>query len=366
MRTTPGPPDGAHEVPSSHDSTPTAVAGPIELNLAFDMRAPAQGAPAEELYRAATEQAAWADQVGFDNVQLMEHHASNDGYLPSPIVLGAAIAAVTRVLRVNLSLLILPLYDALRVAEDLAVLDLISSGRMRLTVGLGYRQEEYQQFGVNMKTRPSIMEEAVATLKAAWTGQPFQYRGRTVRILPRPVQQPRPQIAMGGASPASARRAARIADDYQPLSSRLHEIYLNELDRLGKPRPGRIPRWRGRGVYVHVSNDPERDWALIGPRALYDNNEYAQWIGGRKGSFQELADTEELRSVGTYRVVTPDECVELAREHGALTFKPLLGGLSPEVGWAGLDLFAASVLPRLRSESRAATVHRDTEGPKWA
>jgi len=266
-------------------------------------------------------------------------------------VLGAAIAGVTERMLVHLSLVLLPLYHPLRAAEDLAVLDLVSGGRMRLTVGLGYREEEYRQFGVNIKRRPSLMEEAVETLKAAWTGEPFEFRGETVRILPRPAQRPRPGIAMGGASPASARRAARLADDYQPLAPRLYEIYLEELAALGRPAPAEAPLWMGRGVYVFVSEDPERDWARIAPWALHDTNEYARWIGGRRGTFEPVADAETLRQTGTYRVVTPDECLALAAEHGGLTFKPLVGGLAPDIGWEGLQLFADRVLPRLADVS---------------
>ena len=319
----------------------------IELNLAYDMRAPETGAPAVDLYGAAVAQAAWADQLGFSTVTVMEHHATTDGYLPSPIVLGAAIAGVTERVAVQLSLVLLPLYHPLRAAEDLAVLDLVSGGRLRLTVGLGYREEEYQQFDVNIKRRPSLMEEAVETLKLAWTGEPFAFRGHTVRILPRPAQRPRPKIAMGGASPASARRAARIADDYQPLAPRLYEIYLEELSALGKSPPP--PRFRGLGGYVFVSSDPERDWARIAPAALHDTNEYARWIGGRRGTFAPVADAEELRRTGPYRVVTPDECVALAAEQGGLVFKPLVGGLDPDIGWEGLQLFADQVLPQLET-----------------
>jgi alkanesulfonate monooxygenase SsuD/methylene tetrahydromethanopterin reductase-like flavin-dependent oxidoreductase (luciferase family) len=324
------------------------------LSLAYDMRAPDWGPPAQALYEAALEQCAWADRAGFQNVQLMEHHATTDGYLPSPIVMGAAIAGVTDQLLLRLSLLLLPLYHPLRVAEDLAVLDLISGGRLRVTVGLGYRQEEYDQFGVNIKRRPSLMEEAVETLKRAWSGESFEYQGRTVRILPRPAQRPRPAIYMGGASPASAHRAARIADGYQPLSPRLYQIYLEELARLGKPKPEPDPTAPGGRGYVFVAEDPDREWDRIAPHALHDANEYARWIGDRPGMFTATADPGELRRAGTYRVVTPDECVKLAAEERAITFKPLVGGLAPEVGWASLELFATKVLPRIANYPSSA------------
>jgi alkanesulfonate monooxygenase SsuD/methylene tetrahydromethanopterin reductase-like flavin-dependent oxidoreductase (luciferase family) len=315
------------------------------LTLLYDMRVPDWGAPADALYQAAVAQCAWADTLGFNSVTLTEHHATTDGYLPSPMILGAAIAGSTQNLLIRLSLVLLPLYHPLRAAEDLAVLDLISGGRLRLTVGLGYRPEEYEQLGVVMRQRPSLMEEAVETLKSAWTGEPFEYRGRTVRVLPRPAQRPRPLIAMGGASPASARRAAAIADDYQPLSGKLYDLYLQELAALGKPAPAPSPA--ASGSYLFVSEDPDRDWARIAPHAMHDNNEYAAWIGGRRGAFSASIGPDELRRTGPYRVVTPEECLTIAAAEDTLAFKPLVGGLDPDVGWEGLHLFADKVLPHL-------------------
>ena len=317
------------------------------LTLAYDMRSPEWGSSTEALYRSALEQSSWADRQGFAGVVLMEHHASRDGYLPSPIVMGSAVAAVTEQVLIRLSLVLLPLYHPLRAAEDLAVLDLVSGGRLRLTVGLGYREEEYEQFGVNIKRRPSLMEEAVDALKQAWTGEPFEFRGSTVRILPRPAQRPRPSIYMGGASPASARRAARIADGYQPLAPRLYEIYLEELRRLGRQEPTPEPALSGGSGYVFVADDPDREWSRIERHALWDCNEYSSWIGSRRGTFSPLESLEDLKKSGMYRVVTPDECLEIARREEALVFKPLVGGLDPQTGWTGLQLFADRVLPHI-------------------
>ena len=113
-----------------------------------------------------------------------------------------------------------------------------------------------------------------------------------------------------------------------------------------EPGPG-APRGGGTGAYVYVSDDPDRDWARIAPHAIHDTNEYARWIGGRRGVFAEVSDPDELRKTGTYQVVTPDECVEIARATGSLTFKPVMGGMDPDIGWEGLQLFADKVLPRL-------------------
>ncbi len=324
----------------------------IALSLAYDMRAPDFGAPPLELYRAALDQCEWADKLGFQSVNLMEHHASTDGYLPSPIVMAAAIAARTERMLIRLGAILLPLYHPLRAAEDLAVLDLIAEGRLRITVGAGYREEEFAQFGLRMRRRPSLVEEGVETLKRAWTGEPFEFRGETVRILPRPAQRPRPEIFLGGASPASAKRAARIADGYQPIAPQLMDVYREELAALGKPVPPSGRGGGGGGLFLHVSEDPERDWAKIAPHALHETNDYGRWTRDLPGTpYREAADAEELRASGAYQVVTPDECLELARSSGGLGFKPLMGGLDPELAWESLHLFERKVLPQLRAES---------------
>lgn len=319
----------------------------VEFSLNYDMRAPDFATPASTLYAEAIAQCRWADSRGFVGVTLSEHHASDDGYLPSPIVMGAAIAGATEQLLIRLSVVLLPLYDPLRAAEDLAVLDLISAGRLRLTVAAGYRPEEYEQFGLEIRRRPSLMEEAIVTLRKAWTGEPFEYRGRTVRVLPRPHQTPQPQIVLGGASPATARRAARLCDGYQPLGDRLYQIYLDELEKLGKPAPTGVRRPTDAGpVFVHVAQDPERDWAAIAPHALHESNSYGAWASGVRGAVYTVAtEADELRTQGRYVVLTPDEAIAHARERGSLTLKPLMGGMNPELGWSCLDLVAHRVMP---------------------
>lgn len=338
------------------------MSGVPTVGLTYDMRAPAFGTPAPELYRAAVEQCRWADSRGFDGVTLSEHHASDDGYLPSPIVLGAAIGGATQRMLIRLQVVLLPLYDPLRLAEDLAVLDLSCGGRLRLTVGAGYRPEEYAMFGLDIRRRPSLMERGIDVLTQAWTGEEFEYEGRLVRVLPRPAQQPRPQIALGGASPATARRAARIADDYQPLAARLYEIYLDTLDELGKPHPP--PRRIEAGPqFVHVSRDPERAWAQIAPHALHESNSYSQWAAGVRGGVYSAADdAQQLRASGRYLVLDPDEAVELATTRGTLTIKPLMGGLDPDIGWESIQLVADEVLPRLNGRTTGAE-HRGNDHP---
>ena len=316
------------------------------------MRAPDFGVPPVDLYQAAVEQCAWADRLGFDSVALLEHHASVDGYLPSPIVLGSAVAAVTERMLIRMSVVLLPLYHPIRLAEDLAVLDLISQGRLRLTVGAGYRPEEYEQFDLNIKRRPSLMEDGVEVLKQAWSGEPFEWRGHTVRVLPRPAQEPRPSIRVGRfvARRRQARRAYRRRLPARgPAPVRRVPRGARRARQAGtRTAPG--PSGRRRHVLPHRRGPGPRMWSQIAPHAMHETNDYAAWAVGIRGSPYKSFDTaDELRESGMYEIVTPDAAVELIRERGGANFKPLMGGLDPDLGWESLHLFESDVLPRLRS-----------------
>ena len=193
-----------------------------------------------------------------------------------PVGLASAVASATKVIQLRLAAILLPLYDPLRLAEDLAVLDLISGGRLRLTVGLGYRAKEYEQLGVDYKRRVALLEEGVETLKRAWSGEPFEYRNRSVRVL----SAPRPTTATGHlhgryvpgqCSPGGPNRRRLPACGCGDV-----RVVLEELAALGKPAPDRSEAgFATVGPYIFVSEDPERDWPRIAPFALYDNNEYA-------------------------------------------------------------------------------------------
>lgn len=317
--------------------------------MIFDMRAPEFGADPKALYTAALDQAQWADRVGIKALVFAEHHAADDGYLPSPIVMASAAAGRTKNCALTISVLLLPLLDPIKVAEDLAVLDLLSNGRLRLVVGAGYREEEYAQFGLCMNKRPSLMEDKLEVLKQAWTGEPFEYEGSTVRVLPRPAQQPRPRIMLGGASAAAARRAARLADGFRPIHPKFMEDYREELKLLGKPLPQHSFDVIGDGtLFTHVTRDPEAAWQKILPHALHETNVYAKWGRDTDGHAYKRASTlQEVQASGVYKVLTPQECVEHAKRTGMLTLKPLMGGLDPDFAWDSLHLIEKEVLPKL-------------------
>jgi len=319
--------------------------------LQHDLRAPDFGARRDVLYHEAIEMCAWADTRGCPRVVVSEHHGSPDGYLPSPFVFGAAVASRTSNARIMVSALVLTLHDPLSAAEDAAVLDIVSGGRLELTLVPGYVPGECEMFGVPFAQRGAIFEEKAAAFIQALTGEPVTYRGREVRVTPRPLQRPRPFVALGGSAP---KRAARLGDAFLPPSvdPALGSAYRAECRRLGKG-DGLLLSPAG-PMWVFVSDDPDRAWDQVGPHALHETNAYGAWSAATTGSkanpWTPLRDVAAVRESGMYAVVTPEECVALVRALGPtanLNLKPLVAGLDPAVGWSSLELFVDKVLPAL-------------------
>lgn len=326
----------------------------MKLALRYDMRAPGIGVGSREQYAAAIDQASWADGLGFETVYIAEHHGAEDGYCATPMILGAAMLGRTRRLTLHLSALVAVLHHPLRLAEDLAGLDLISGGRVEVTLGLGYRDQEYRMFGVERRHRVRILEEIIDVLRAAWTGEPFDFRGEQVMIRPRPVRPAGPPLYIGGSTEASAVRAAAMGDGYRPAGSEkehLHELYAKERARRGLPVPPPAPVLGP--LFLFVSDDPARDWEVVAPHVLYTTNANAAWArerGTGTTAYRPAAGLGDLQDDPNVRVVTPDQCVELCQRLGPdaeLVFQPLMGGLPLEAGWRSLRLFETAVLPRL-------------------
>ncbi len=323
----------------------------MQLNLRYDMNSPAWGTAHPVMYRTAIEQAAWADKLGFTQVFLAEHHGAEDGYCPSPMVQAASIFGVTKKINVHLSALVVTLHDPLRLAEDLAVLDNISNGRLWLTAGMGYRPHEFAMFGKDQTKRLGLMNHALETMKQAWTGEPFEYQGHTVRVTPKPVQPGGPKIYMGGSTDKSAIRAAKGGYQYFPGHPGLWDIYAAERAACGYPPPE--PLVKSVASFLYISDDPDRDWPRLAPHIAYATNLYAEWAKERGAGdtlYKPAETVEALKAMPNIKVLTPDQCFDWLKQQEpniGINFHALLGGLDPELSWASLKLFEKAVLPRL-------------------
>jgi alkanesulfonate monooxygenase SsuD/methylene tetrahydromethanopterin reductase-like flavin-dependent oxidoreductase (luciferase family) len=326
------------------------------LQLLYDMRrAPFSPIDHGGMYREMLDQCAWADRLGFAAVVFGEHHGASDGYLPSAATAAAAVAGRTTTLALR-PMVMASFTDPLRLAEELAIVDLVSGGRLTPIVIAGYVRTEFAMFGVDRKRRPDLLVECVETLKQAWTGEPFEFRGRTVQVTPTPHQRPRPTIVVGGTSSAGAVRAAHIGDEFQAGEPGHWRTYVEECERIGRD-PGH--RERSGPAFVYVTDDPEKAWQQVAPYVLHHVHAYGEWSRqdqARESKVFPPAETiEDLKRNPAYQVVTPDECVELAARwdpDGAMLLHPMMGGLPPELSWPHLELFEREVHPRLSGTVR--------------
>lgn len=324
--------------------------------LRFDLRAPDWGpASAADLYACALDMAGWADEHGVDALVFSEHHGVDDGYLPSPVVLAAAAAGRTRRVGLMISALLVPLHDPVQLAEDLAVLQLASGGRVSVVAGAGYRPEESALFGVEFDRRGQDLEDKLATVLAAWRGEDVVRGDWTGPITPVPPNPP--LVMVGGSSKAAARRAATLGVGFSPADHvpdlvEHYEAICAEQGTAGfvaQPPPGGP-------LQLYVAEDPERAWAELGPHLLHDTRAYAAWQppGVRNAMYREVTTVDDLRATDLFTIATPDDAVALAREAEVVLLHPLCGGIPPELGWETLRLWDEQVRPAL-AESPGAT-----------
>ncbi|HKR90197.1 MAG TPA: LLM class flavin-dependent oxidoreductase [Phenylobacterium sp.] len=315
------------------------------------MRSPSFGASPQEIYPTALDMAAYADEIGVEAISLMEHHGAEDNYLPQPFVLAGGIAARTKRVRIAIGAVQLPLHDPVHVAEKIAVLDLMSQGRARITLGAGRLAEEFAAFGVSLKDRARLMDEGVEIILRALRGERFVLNGRPVFVRPLPAQAPENLILIGGGVEATAKRAARFDVGIQPMRPEILDIYVAECRRLG-----REPRHMGnpRGLMnIQLTRDPQEAWGRLALHIRHMAAAQTRYNAKEPNSpYHGIGDDlETLKHSRMFNVMTPEDLVrrapvEVAPGASAM-FAPLLAGMPPELGWESLRLLAG-VIDRLK------------------
>lgn len=297
-------------------------------------------------YAALLEMAAWADDRGCMTIVLSQHHDVEDGYLPSPVPVAAAIAARTSTVPISVAALLLALYEPVKLAEDIAVVDLISKGRVSYVVGIGYRAEEFTMFGVDRRRRGAIVEARIDQLRRLWNGDTVEIDGRSAHITPSPYTPGGPLLAYGGGTDAAARRAARLGMLFisESHDSGLEQIYLDEARRSGVTPQGCLFADPDTALTVFVADDPDRAWDEIGEYLLIDASGYGRWNTQRMGtaSISFATSVDELRAErGAYQIITPDDARQQIARGFPLALQPLVGGLPPDVAWRYLETAVA-------------------------
>ncbi len=299
------------------------------------------------LYGAAVDMCSWAETRGAVTAVLSQHHGVDDGYLPSPLTLAAAIAARTVTLPITIAALLIAHYEPVKLAEDMAVLDLISRGRTSYVIGIGYRQEEFDLFGVDRKQRAQLVEDRIGIIRGLLAGRPVEVEGRTVRTTPAPFTPGGPLLAYGGGTEAAARRAGRLGMLFiaETQNNALETAYRDEAARVGATPQGCVFPSPGTPLTVFVSEDPERSWEEIGEYLLHDAMSYGEWNAHRSGiaSISSATSVAALHAEkGAYQIITPDEARSIVEAGGVLALQPLVGGLPPDRAWGYLEAAAAA------------------------
>jgi alkanesulfonate monooxygenase SsuD/methylene tetrahydromethanopterin reductase-like flavin-dependent oxidoreductase (luciferase family) len=250
-----------------------------------------------------------AERLGAAAVWLTEHHFFDDGYLPQCWTFAAAIAARTESVRIGSAVSLLPLHHPLDIAEQVALVDVISAGRVEAGFGVGYRVPEYRAFGGDFKRRYGVFAERIEEMRSAWG----EGGGHGRRITPGPVQRPLPLWA-GFGGPKGSRMAGRLGLGLQSLDRSLLDTYLEGLEEGG--RPASEARMGG-SLDFFLTEDPERAWNQIAPHVLYRWESYNRYMfeGTSREADPPQFYPEKIRD--RFLIGTPDQVADGIRERTA-------------------------------------------------
>ncbi|WP_205875347.1 LLM class flavin-dependent oxidoreductase [Mycobacterium camsae] len=315
--------------------------------LRFNFGSP-QGDPRRqgELITAAMELAQWGESHGITTVSVDEHHATGHGWSCNPIMAAAMFLSRTSTMIASVDCALGPLWNPVRLAEDIALVDNMSRGRLHTTVGLGYRTVEFQSLGVDFNRRGRLMDTLVERMLAVWSGaEPGVCTGTWTR--------PHPPLYVGGGSPATARRAARfglplsLADHLPDVAAHYRQLCAEEGVKPFVIMPGPVNRGM---IYLH--DDPDRAWAELGEHILWEAVTYGGWSAEQRSLMHlpGVQTIEEVKASGRYRFLTPDQLIAEVRDadyYGPIVLHPLVGGMPVEEAWKSVQLLTDVVLPAL-------------------
>jgi alkanesulfonate monooxygenase SsuD/methylene tetrahydromethanopterin reductase-like flavin-dependent oxidoreductase (luciferase family) len=336
----------------------------LNFGILWPFRNPAPNrTPWDEFYRSHLDLIANSERMGFDHAWLTEHHFVDDGYSPSLMPIGAAVAARTTRIRIGTFLLLLPLHNPIRVAEDTATVDLISRGRFDLGVGLGYRAAEFDDQGIPARERAGRMQEGLTLVRQLLSGESVTFEGtynslQNIRISPPALQQPNPPIWVGGSAPKAIERAARMGFHFLSGGPGSAEAYDNALRDCGRdPADFNVAAT----IPTYVAPTREQAWEIAAESLHYMASGYLEWTSQAKNA---KADPEALASVDEIvarqsmdffgepaLVGSPQDVIAQIEEYRSrsrlthLVAAMALPGMPVDQICSGMELFAQEVIP---------------------
>jgi probable F420-dependent oxidoreductase len=319
-------------------------------------------------YRDTLELVRLAEALGFDSAWVSEHHGASDGYLPSLLPMLAAFAAATNRIRLGTGVVLTPLHDPLRLAEDAAVVDQISEGRLTLGLGIAWRPEEFRMFGVPFSERLPRTVDTVEILRRAWTGERFSFDGEVfhydrVRVTPPPAQENGPPILLGGYVEAAMRRAGRIGDGHITDASDIDEVRrAAALMEEGAREAGRDPSKLGLALMQNafVADAGTDAWERAREGVLHQWGAYTAWDEGDdtpdRDSLTPRGVTDEEMRAGTPAGTSEEVIAALRPKIEGLAEGRTLDlivrlhypGMDLDTAARAVELFGEQVLPALK------------------
>lgn len=310
-----------------------------------------------EVWQTVRDMAVLVDESGFDSLWFGEHHVtSEDQYIQSPIAMAAA-AEVTSNVRLGAGSMLLPLHNPVHAAELAASIDVVSDGRLVLACGLGYRDEEFDVFGVDKSSRVGRLEEGIEVMRRVWTEDHVNYDGRVfqfedVTINPKPVQDPHPPLLVAGYVDAAGERAARIGDSWyfgnlasREELARQFTVYRDAVAEHGREDETFTPPVMREG---YVLPDEDEAFETVKPYLQSKFESYTDWgLDGidLEGDFRDAAE-------GRFLVGSPETVLEeIERYHDLgveeITLRVQFPGMDPADARRSIETIADEVLPHL-------------------
>ncbi len=270
-----------------------------------------------QYYQQALEEVVRAEDLGFDSVWMEEHHSVVDHYWPSPLTVLAGFATRTSRVTLGTDILVAPFYHPVRLAEDAALVDSMSGGRLVLGMAIGYKPDEFALYGAELERRGARFEEQLAIVKGLWTQERVSFNGKFYQVdgalEPKPISRPHPPIWIGGWGEITLRRAATLADNWIPGPTA-------ELPRLLAGKQRFLDDRRAAGITASIA-----EWPLTRDVIIADTDQEAralaerhimvsyrrEYAGGWKHPFIDAAIATDLDTVKRDRFLIggPDQVI---------------------------------------------------------
>jgi probable F420-dependent oxidoreductase len=312
-------------------------------------------------YREALEEVTRAEELGFDSVWMEEHHSVTNHYWPSPLTVLAGFATRTSRMTLGTDIVVAAFHHPVRLAEDVAMLDVMSGGRFVLGIAIGYKPDEFALYGVDLEKRGARFEEQLAIMQGLWTQEQIQFKGTYYtlqgRLEPKPVQQPHPPVWIGGWGDITLRRAATLADNWIPgptadLTRLLvgRKQFLERRTAAGRSAPAEWPLTRD--LIIAESDKRARELAEEHIMVAY-RREYA---GGWRHPFIDSSIATDLERLMEDRFIIggPEQCIAKIRrfveQYGMthLICRMFFPGMPHAHIMREIELIAREVMPAFR------------------